>query len=447
MVNYTRDVKEGCSKATLRLYYFPEHFEQVSLASQLLSHLAGVLFLTRTLIFRSHIPKRIADDLNQESARHYTNVMKWHWRIYRKHGIWLSPSAAEKLEDYLGQGSTLHAHSRDAAQQAFYKACKTTRTRRKQGDPEAKFPHKRKRYRTTYWKNTGIYKVENGVMFLSRAQGLERVRLRLPRHLTHLQKEDILEVRLVFNRKNKRYDWHFVVNDLEPSPPPGDNVMAVDMGEIHPAVASDPEQAVLFSTRELRALYQYRNKRLAQFQEAQSRCLNYSRRWWRLQRRKRKFLALVERKSRDILHKVSRAVVNFGIERKVGRIAIGDVRDIGDGKRLKVESQQKISQWPHGKLRQYITYKAAWTGITVELVDERDTSQTCPWCLNRKKQRRRTYRCSRCRAQAHRDVVGAVNILSRYLYGELGRIKPPAKFKVSHPFKVRSSPGHGAHSL
>jgi hypothetical protein len=276
MVNYTRDVKEGCSKATLRLYYFPEHFEQVSLASQLLSHLAGVLFLTRTLIFRSHIPKRIADDLNQESARHYTNVMKWHWRIYRKHGIWLSPSAAEKLEDYLGQGSTLHAHSRDAAQQAFYKACKTTRTRRKQGDPEAKFPHKRKRYRTTYWKNTGIYKVENGVMFLSRAQGLERVRLRLPRHLTHLQKEDILEVRLVFNRKNKRYDWHFVVNDLEPSPPPGDNVMAVDMGEIHPAVASDPEQAVLFSTRELRALYQYRNKRLAQFQEAQSRCLNYS---------------------------------------------------------------------------------------------------------------------------------------------------------------------------
>jgi hypothetical protein len=50
-----------------------------------------------------------------------------HYRVYRKQGVWLAPPSGERLEDALGGPTTLHAHSRDAAQQGFYKACTTAK--------------------------------------------------------------------------------------------------------------------------------------------------------------------------------------------------------------------------------------------------------------------------------------------------------------------------------
>ncbi|NTW97035.1 MAG: hypothetical protein HGB28_00580 [Oscillochloris sp.] len=80
--------------------------------------------MIRTHILDCHLPRSEADALNRESGRVYTDVLVWHYRIYRRTGHWLSQGAAEKLNDSLSP-TTLHAHSRDAAQQAFYKACKT----------------------------------------------------------------------------------------------------------------------------------------------------------------------------------------------------------------------------------------------------------------------------------------------------------------------------------
>jgi hypothetical protein len=43
-------------------------------------------------------------------------------------------------------------------------------------------------------------------------------------------------------------------------------------------------------------------------------------------------------------------------------------------------------------------------------------------------------------------VVGASNILSRAVYGELGKVRPPQMVTYRHPvvWGKRSSPGHGA---
>jgi putative transposase len=122
---------------------------------------------------------------------------------------------------------------------------------------------------------------------------------------------------------------------------------------------------------------------------------------------------------------VSWAVVDWAKERKAGTLAIGDVRDVADGKRLGAKSQQKLSLWSHGKARQYITYKAEAAGIQVELVDEHHTSKTCPCCGRQHKPRGRVYRCPTCGLVAHWDIVGSVNILSRKLHGVLAKIAPP----------------------
>src|SRR5262249_26087644 len=130
---------------------------------------------------------------------------------------------------------------------------------------------------------------------------------------------------------------------------------------------------------------------------------------------------------RDIEHKVSRAVVDWAVERKGGKLAIGDVRDVADGKQMTAKSQQKISLWSHGNTRQHLTYKAQAKGMSVALVDEHNTSKTCPHCGRQYKPGGRVYRCpgKACGLVAHRDIVGAVNILSRYRYGEVAKILPP----------------------
>ena len=130
------------------------------------------------------------------SGRIYTQTMVEHWRVYRKHEVWLSGGMDEKYNDFLFP-TTLHAHSRDAAQQAFAKAVKTTHALRRAGFTEAQFPHKTKYWKTTVWKNTGI-RIRDGVALLARARGLEPIQVQLPLDLQHLT---FVEARLVYNRK------------------------------------------------------------------------------------------------------------------------------------------------------------------------------------------------------------------------------------------------------
>ena len=83
--------------------------------------------MIRTHIIACHLSQTQADALNRASAQRYTQVMLFHWRTYRHTGHWLSTNAAERWNDRLNasQPTVLHAHSIDAAQQAFSKACQT----------------------------------------------------------------------------------------------------------------------------------------------------------------------------------------------------------------------------------------------------------------------------------------------------------------------------------
>jgi putative transposase len=257
----------------------------------------------------------------------------------------------------------------------------------------------------------------------------------VPSHLACLPEEAFREARLVWDNAARHYEWHFVIEDgRAPANSPGDNVVAVDLGEIHPAAATDGEEAMIVSCRALRSLIQYTCKRLAELNHKQAAKVKGSRAWWRLQRRKNRFLAQQKRRRRDMEHKISREVVNWTVERQAGLMVPGDVRTIADGKRLHRKSQQKIGNWSHGRQRQYITYKAEAEGIEVDLEGEAYTSQTCPRCGERNKPTGRNYLCRRCGFQTHRDIVGAVNILSLRLHGKVGRIMPPTTIKYRQPF-------------
>ena len=393
--------------------------------------------MIRTQTFPCALSKAEADALNQESGRLYTRTLVEHYRIYRHTGHWLPPASLEKLIDFYdaqdGRERLLHAHSIDAAEQGFPKACKTARACRTLG-MNTRFPHKRKYWRTTIWKNTGIRQTDQ-TLLLALARGRAPIRVNLPSHLNDLPKDSCVEMRLVWDKASRHYYWHLVVDDKQPNAePPGEQTMAGDLGEIHPITVTDGKEAIVFSARALRSVKQYTNKRLAALQKLQSSKKKKSLRWRKLQRRKNRFLAQQKRRTRDMEHKVSRAVVNYAVTRKVGTLALGDVRNIADGKRLNAKSQQKVSNWSHGKVRDYITYKGESVGIKVELVNEKNTTKTCPSCGKPHKPQGRIYRCPVCGFVSHRDVVGAANILSRHRYGEVGQVKPPAEIKYRHPF-------------
>lgn len=377
--------------------------------------------MIRTHIFSCALPRAEADALNRESGRVYSQTLLWQYRIYRRKGIWLSPGASERLGDYRSS-TTLHAHSRDAAQQAFHKACKTAKANRASG---AKYPHKRKYYRSTIWKNTGI-RGRDGRLLLARARGLEPVVVSLPPMLSALPSAAFVEMRLVYDRVAKRYHWHLVVDDgVQPPVAAGDQTLAADLGEIHPAaVANEQGAVVIFTARELRALNQYRHKRLSTLQARQSKDTKGSRLWKRLRRRKVYLLARNNRQRRDIEHKVTRAITNHAKQERAKRLVVGDVRDVGKGKRLGRNVQQKVSGWSHGRQIAYLTYKLSAEGIALERQSEAYSSKTCCGCGAQNRPKGRTYRCGVCGLVCHRDANGAVNQVSKAVYGSYSRIQP-----------------------
>jgi putative transposase len=342
--------------------------------------------MIRTVYFKCELSEWIADLLNAESGRIYSQVMVEQYRIFRHSNgrIWLSGKGGERLNDFYNRErpAILHSHSIDAAQQGFYKACKTAKAAKKANIKNAKYPHKRKRYRTIIWKNTTI-KAVKGQLRLSLAEGIEPLWVELPEPLKQLPTEAFAEVRLKFNKVAKLYEWHVVYEDhvMPDFEQPGMFIAAGDMGEIHPITVTDGEETVVVSCRQLRAENQRTNKTLASIQKRQARLIKGSRKWWRLERRKRRFLEEQKYRKRDLQHKISREVVDWCRERRILILAIGDVRNIADGKRLHKKSQQKISNWSHGKLRRFIAYKAQAAGITViDEVNEAYTSQTCVGC-------------------------------------------------------------------
>ncbi len=102
-------------------------------------------------------------------------------------------------------------------------------------------------------------------------------------------------------------------------------------------------------------------------------------------------------------------------------------------------SAQAISQAVNRKVIRLLDYKL---GGAIA-IPEPFSSQTCPVCGGRRTSRR-TYRCP-CGVEAPRDVVGAVNILSLGVRGEIVQRPLPDRIMYRRPDR-RSSAGHAARS-
>ena len=97
--------------------------------------------------------------------------------------------------------------------------------------------------------------------------------------------------------------------EVEDVATPQQTVIGVHLGVNTLLAATDGEKALLISGRAAKATVQWRNKRWAACQQAQSMKTKGSRQWKRLQRRKAKMLAKTHRRLQDLMHKATCKVV------------------------------------------------------------------------------------------------------------------------------------------
>lgn len=362
----------------------------------------------------------------REAARLWGDLVVRHHRIRRLGWRW--PSRIRWQRWAKGRYPGLSAQSAQQIIGEFCEAVDSCRQLRKQGIPaeQARYPWRLPRYHDVVYTNQDA-RMRDGRLILPHGKS-GTLRVRLPETVTLPGR--LMEVRL-------SYGVARLICEVPDAPRPEQTVIGVDLGVNTLAAATDGQRVILISGRAAKATVQYRNKRLASLSARQSRCLKYSRRYTRLQRRKYHLLGKTKRRIRDLTHKATHAIAAAfpGATCYVGEPFNQAAQRLG-----RVQAQQ-VSAACTRKLIAQLDYKTAGA-ITLS---EAYSSQTCPVCGERSKHRR-IYRCPRCGATGPRDAVGAVNILALGKHGAMlpGRALP-SQVRYLRPWRS-SSGGHPARS-
>jgi IS605 OrfB family transposase len=313
--------------------------------------------------------------------------------------------------DTVGARSVLRSYS-----DSWFSAAK----RRAAGDKRARFPRRKRGLVPVRWYH-GTFRLEGRALRVPVAKGCPPLHVRLDRDVPYPAGQ-VRSVMLGYAEGRLYVDVTAEVpvaaypTGEEPDPA---RVAGVDLGVIHPyAVAGPDGDGLLVSGRAVRAehrqhLRDRKGRQRAAARRAPKPGQQVSRRWREHRRRERKAEARHTRRVRQAQHEAAKEVITWAVTHQIGTIKVGDPRGILD---LKVgrRHNKRTRDWQVGRLIAVLVDKARVAGITVNLVDERGTSSTCPECSRRvPKPAGRVFSCPHCGQGGHRDLIGAASIAAR----------------------------------
>ncbi len=167
------------------------------------------------------------------------------------------------------------------------------------------------------------------------------------------------------------------------------------------------------------------NSKLRRAQQRLSRCTKGSRRW----KRRRAILSNQQHRervrNRNACHEITTELVRrFGLIaledlniKNMSASAKGTAECPGRNVAQKSGLNRNILEQSWGMIRQQLTYKAAWAGRELVVVDPAYTSQTCSGCGNVDRDARagKRYSCALCGLEMDADVNASSNILRKAL--------------------------------
>ena len=376
------------------------------------------------------------NELCQASGQLYSKVVVQYWRTLRRSSgkqkrlnngsytpldlhrkaVFLSSGQMQKLFPS-DPGKALHSHSCDAVVDTFFDAVKSTRVRRANGDQDAQYPKRRKRWGTVTFKASAI-RIKGGNLLLS--TGDRKRPLIIPWTDDSGQVRNLpLSIEIGIDREKEHYELRAMyVDDRAVLAPLGTGIAGIDIGELRIAAVYDGERVTLHSGRKLRSRNHYSSKKAAQLQARISAKNRGSKRALIFKRAKRRMQFRIRRQNQDQLRKQAKDVVSTLRNTGVQTVAVGDLSDIRTRMDFGRKMNQKLHGWLFRSFLGQLASQAVRHGLTLKVIDESYTSKTCPWTGVMKKPRGRLFRNGLHRMD--RDGVGAVNIRAKYLESQAG---------------------------
>lgn len=182
--------------------------------------------------------------------------------------------------------------------------------------------------------------------------------------------------------------------------PDTDETLGVDFGIVNLATDSDGQSFTGEQVKRVRARYHQRRQVLQTVNTKNAR------------RRLRKNAGRERRFQKDANHIISKALVKKAVVMRKA-LALEDLTGIRERTTVQRKHRYERHSWAFYQLRQFLTYKAAWAGVPLHLVDPRNTSRMCSACGHCEKANRKSqelFLCQRCGITLNADYNAAINI-------------------------------------
>ena len=363
--------------------------------------------LTHSITLKiSNKDRALLDEKTKEAARCWNDIAKLSYYAWKEYGLWLSNY---DIQPFLQRKYKLAADTVIGLTDKFYNIKTTTATCRKMG-LKNKYPYKTKKFFCLPLKKSNFKRIDN-ILRITLAKG-EYLYISFPNDLENVPSYGEITY------KNNKYVFYYIVNIEENISVESDIKLGIVLGEIHSISAvTNTGNALIVTNRLGRSYKRYRNKQLGKLNSKISKCKKGSNRYKKLNRAKRRLLNKTDYKLKNLYHQTTKKTIDFAKKHNVSEIICGNCKSISTNtkkkRRLNRVNRQKMSQMEYGTLMNQLKYKAALNGIRFVLVNESYTSQMCPKCGKLHKTNNRNYKCCDCGYSAHRDIVGAWNILNK----------------------------------
>ena len=295
----------------------------------------------------------------------------------------------------------------------------------KKGDTSARTPRYRgKDYFFTLKYNQSGFKLVDDSLTLSHKHpsGVE-----LTFHLPHVVAGDLKQVDLYRDRSSGKWFVSLVFEVVAPEYHDNGLYLAIDPGIINLVAATNSQSKhVLIKNRRPD---KYWRPKIAEVQSKRDRCIKFSRRWRRYNRKLLKMQSRQANQIRDYQHFISNRLVR---NTKANTIVIGQPnvkamastgKNNGNGK-INKKNTKAVATLHHSlqntgsisRFAGYVTYKAEKAGKKVIRAGEDYTTQVCPECgyLEKRKLSERVIACCNCGYTNDRDLASSTNLLASF---------------------------------
>jgi len=219
-------------------------------------------------------------------------------------------------------------------------------------------------------------------------------------------------------RRDGRWFLLVTVDLPDKTPTPVTDFIGVDLGVQNLATTSGGEHFSGDTVERVRRRYHTRRQTL---QHAASRRKAKGKRPKAIRRALKRTKGREANFRRDTNHVISRRLVALATDTARG-IALEDLKGIRGRARFRRSQRAKMAGWSFAQLRQFIAYKAHPAGVTLAVVDPRNTSRTCHECGHCEKANRRSqveFCCQSCGHSSHADINAARNIRAKAIVNSL----------------------------